>query len=466
LNNPLDRLTRRAVDDAPPPAGTRPRALGLPAGLAPTLGDRGGRGAFRCEDVAAAALAGAPDALTRLERALSAYASDLPAHEVVDSSRRALDLSLALAALGPAAPASVVDATAAAVARHLARGEAHLPTAAAARCEALTNLCAAAMMWPTAPNAAGVRDRALAGLSEVGDARVRSDGTPIDGSPAEVLVWLEAALVLARLAHEDGLPVPDALAGAVGAAAWFLFVRSSGSGYLPPSDVGPVFGTPAAVLSAARDATLALGWSAGPAAEEHGAGGLARWWGGGDAGPCRALTSSADWQLWAFRQAPVLVARARPRTEYARGVVDVSGPGLPTPEVEVHGAIVMEAGSSTLEVDGSRSAPSLVRARVDPRQARAVVDLGAFTRDITFRQTRVLVLDTPTKAGPLRASWSLAPGVAVSLTDRTLEGQVPGRKSPVKLTLDERFTWSLVNGRVEASGVWDGDDPVKTSLEW
>jgi hypothetical protein len=78
----------------------------------------------------------------------------------------------------------------------------------------------------------------------------------------------------------------------------------------------------------------------------------------------------------------------------------------------------------------------------------------------------VLVLDTPTKAGPLRASWSLAPGVAVSLTDRTLEGQVPGRKSPVKLTLDERFTWSLVNGRVEASGVWDGDDPVKTSLEW
>lgn len=427
-----------------------------------------GRAGFRLEAMASAAAQGETDrALALLGTALEAYDSTLPPHDVVDSARRALHIALAASLLGDALPPATRDRAAAAVSHHLVKVEQNLPKAAPARCDALTSWGAAALVWPSLPESRHVWSQALQGLETVGHARANADGTPNDAGPAEVLAWVEAALILGRAARAEGVAVPQGLAGAVGAASWHLYIRAYPEGPLPADAVGPVLADSSILAPAARDATLALGWSGGRAAAEHPHGELASWLGGA-ASEARELTSSADWAMWSFRDGPVIVAHGRSRAVAARGVVDGSQHPTPTPAVAIAGLEVVGDQGSGIEVSGvsSRGTLELVQARTDPRQARVVFEDQSNKRDIVFRQARVVVLDKPSRAGRVSAWWEILPGWEVARTDRGLEASHPGAEKPVKLSVDERLEWTLSGQRLAGTGDWDGDEPLRTTIEW
>ena len=241
-------------------AWTRPEVA------SPAAKEHLGRGAFRLQHVAAAAAAGASDAHDRLAESLTDYDKPLPEHSPVDSSRRALNIALTAALLGDQLDEGLRSKAAAAVSQHLKRIEQNLPTPEPARCETLTNWAAAALVWPSLPEARHAWTHALTALETHGHGRVHSDGTPRDTTPQQAMAWVEAALILGRAARHEGVEVPQALQGAAGAAAWHLYVRCYPDGPLPTGDVGPVLADTSALAPAARDATLALGWSSGRAA--------------------------------------------------------------------------------------------------------------------------------------------------------------------------------------------------------
>jgi hypothetical protein len=147
-------------------------------------------------------------------------------------------------------------------------------------------------------------------------------------------------------------------------------------------------------------------------------------------------------------------------------VVDGSSWPVPTPELIVEGRRCVGHDASTLS--GATGTPELDRARIDPRQARGVYLMGEVKRDITVRQGRVLVLDTPAAAGSVSASWEIAEGWTVHLDGNTLTGEHPDATKPVRITLDARLSWTVTGHRADGVGSWDGDiyEPLRTSIEW
>ena len=66
----------------------------------------------------------------------------------------------------------------------------------------------------------------------------------------------------------------------------------------------------------------------------------------------------------------------------------------------------------------------------------------------------------------MSAWWEILPGWEVTRTDRGIEAKHPSREKPVMLSVDETLQWTLNGRRLAGTGDWDGEDPLRSTLEW
>lgn len=466
-----------------------PRALVRPVdGFAP-LAAASPRGAARLDAVLVAAAAG--DRGAAKDGLLAALAAPSPELRVQDEARRAAHLALAARLLGADLAGDRLAAIAREIAELTARVEARLPAAdPVARVEALTCTTAAALHWPAVPGARHAWARGLGALRTQAAQRVRADGTPADGDVAALAAWLEQVMLLDVVAREEGIELPTALGSAAASAAWYLHVRSFPTGGLPAGDVLPVLFAPAALIPAARNATLARGWAGGDAAPVPDGGALTAFFAGRAVEGAKPL-GDADWLMWSFADGRVAVLHTENKGRHWRVVVDAGAarsPGvLPGPEIEIDGTAVIPRHACVFRPAAGltprpATPPTLAGARVDvstgrsSRKAKVVLELpasspeGGVRREITVRQARVIVEDEPRGgAGEYSLRWVFAPGIVPSADGNAWKLERPNGK-PFKLELDARLQWRTSRDgdawAVIGEGRWDAEDPLRLSIEW
>jgi hypothetical protein len=343
------------------------------------------------------------------------------------------------------------------------------PPAAA---EVLTHVTGAALAWPALAGSRRTGARGMAHLARVGGARARADGTPPDGDALALLGWVEAALLLAADARAEGIALPPDLIRAITASADHVWWRGAPNGTLPPGSSGPVLAPVGLAAASARNATLAWGWASGSPAPSTDGGALARALGGHPSGT-PSLPVDDDWSLRTWADGGVVVLH-RGGKKPARVVVDAGCPHpqgeIPGPELEVQGVAALPragqgwaAGRGPFRVESARVDVSTGRA---PRRARVVLVGHGVRRQIEARQLRLIVEDTPDRAGQVRIRWTFGAGWKLAPDANPPTASHPAGPS-LRLGLDPRLTWRADGPALVGSGTYDaGDEAFRFSVEW
>jgi hypothetical protein len=455
-------------------SNTRPRTLTsspYPLGdaFAPTI-ERTGRGIFRLDGLAARALIGETSTLVSLERALQSYNGKLPEHEARDAARRGFNIALTVSLLGEVVVGQTLERASKAVQQHLVNVEQHLPKNNQGHyIDAVTSWLAAALLWPDLPASNHVIRRAIS-LLDTEKQRPAPSGAPYNEDPSELLAWVELLLLISPLAAQSGASLPAPLKKAAGAAAWHLNIRSGEQRSIRPGQVSPILASIPAVLNATRDATLALGWSAGEPSFAHDNEALVVYFDATPAAKPGIAPLDSIFNMWSFRDASTVVLYATLRGERTLVVVDGAAGDYPSPRISVGDKLYIGHDAATMSMPSANRKPKPVTldiARVNATKARIIVTDGVIHRDMIFQRTRVTTVDTPYAAGDVVCSWTLPDGWE---WQTSAEGKVTATHAkverPIKVNLDQRLSWSFYQRTVNGEGFWHGDEPIKTSFEW